>query len=129
MTQFHHLLTFVNYGTVNYVTLCYVITLMNCPLIHFNSLCLPIHWNVLLMCTCTKLSSIQSSFWGYLPMIEISDFCKLWMHVLKSSCLKCFAWMYVKMCVSDVSYIIFYATVPEFTVLLCNGNVIHKLVT
>jgi len=40
VTDFHHIVTFVNYVTVNYVTLFYDITLMNFPLVNLNSLCL-----------------------------------------------------------------------------------------
>jgi len=45
--------------------LFYDTTLMNCPLGNLNRLCLPIHWKLLMMCTCTKSSLLQSSFWGY----------------------------------------------------------------
>ena len=106
MTHFHHMVTFVNYVNVNYVTLFYDITMMNCPLVNFNSLCLPIHWKLVLMCTCTKLIFIQSSFWGNFPRInplEISDFSKLWMHVLKiinvwNVLYECMSWVDLHLC-------------------------------
>jgi len=40
--HFHHMVTFVNYVTANYVTLFYDITLMNCAFVNLNSICLPI---------------------------------------------------------------------------------------
>ena len=43
VTDFHHIVTFVNYVPVHYVTLFYDITLMNCPLVNLNRLCLPIY--------------------------------------------------------------------------------------
>ena len=79
--------SYCNIGELRYRELRYLfydITLINCPLVNLNSLCLPIHWKLLLMCTCTKLSFIQSSFWGYFQRInplETSDF--LWMNSLK----------------------------------------------
>ena len=128
MTHFHHMVTLVNY-----VTSFYDITLMNCPLSNLNKLCLPIHWKLLLMCTCTKLSFIQSSCWGYFPRInrlEIGIFSKLWMHVQNIIYFfKRFPCMYVKKCVLDVSYIIFCNCAWIHCSARWNGNVFHKVVT
>jgi len=85
VTQFHHIVAFVKYVTVNYVTLFYDITLMNWPLVNL-SLCLPIHRKLLLMCTCTTLSYLynrrfEDIFQRFNPL-EISD-SKQGMHVLQ----------------------------------------------
>jgi len=129
--------TFPSYGNTcelrpaNYVTLFYDITLMNCPLVNLNNLCLLIHWKLLLMCTWTKLSFKQSLFWGYFPRInplEIGDFSKLWMHVLKFIDV----WNVLHECMLKVCFGCFiYIFLCNCAWIHCtarwNGNVIHKV--